>query len=1159
MDGKESPRKCPKCGASLLSQAKFCTQCGTRLVDSIAPTPGHKEPEIEPQTVQKPTIELDVVHPATTPSQLDTTLDYGLKLVSSVKENISNVIVLLGAVVILVAMAIVVVMLIPREFVSDIEVPPIEGTFFDLFVFLGLVTLLVKELTVFLGYIPKKETLDRWFSLVITIIWWTNLITLSMGLVETSLFFQIGFDVQTIFIILSLINFLIGLLYFWRYLEPLFSITFIVIIMSIVYLLQWIIPIVPIDYTILIFLTTFGVVIVSRHAKDTTIFIGLTVLLPLMFLSPYLLSNSNVIAILSLLISLPFIQTFLQYLLIKAPEKTNLTIKTLGELCGTLGMINVGFSVFYGYIPPELSVFLLSVPVIGFIILKVIYPNFQGTPLRDLTISVLLVFNLVFFEFIVINQLVLFGVALLLIAFSIFTSLEYIAIQQQNIHYYAESLLLISLVVVSLTNILFFWKICLLIIPLLTIMVLTLQKKPIDQRTAREFIFGSEILFLVAFLRTPAFDWIVIPVFSIIVLGGVFTLFISYDTNEKTTYSLDLTIFTLIFEVTLLVIMLWTKNSLEMLYPVFLLLILAFIISFTQTLKKLHVNFIWLNSTFIVCFGLMAYWNEFDAYLTVLVSFLMMLPILIEAFLSKDDQKDTTNQVVYRNRNLSISLSAIGLALIVFFEELDPISHGLLYLLIPIAWMALFLFEKSNYNALSVLSIILFPGFVFIFELGLKQTIFTPITEKPYLYLTLLALAVPIVVLQADQYRKQLQTLINPFVIGTALFSLILLVSFEIYEFQPEESMLLVFGLVIAIIVSILTIKWQYESVLLLIISFFPSTLYASYIDIPSSLGVHIIPIFPILLNFLMALKYMRTDLSVKLHEFLMLFYIGLFILFSPIKLIEYTTALIIAFNISWLFLGIIQGKTNQNTLILTNLMNSIFVLILVFFIEPPVSESYINEFGINIPLRTTLIFLVLVMISLVTILHLVSWQLTKIDPKDSYLMTLILVFNSSSFVLLLIPILFIMTDGLYFVILGILVVSAILLLFSISLYMRVTRLNQDITLACIYTTAVWVILSSLYFPNIELVFLWIFFAPLLMIVFLIKQEKTIVLLGAVFYFVAGLRLIDYTLEFLFSGIADWISILGLIIFGIELVSLGIYISISSKRSNNKNELVLEL
>lgn len=300
-----------------------------------------------------------------------------------------------------------------------------------------------------------------------------------------------------------------------------------------------------------------------------------------------------------------------------------------------------------------------------------------------------------------------------------------------------------------------------------------------------------------------------------------------------------------------------------------------------------------------------------------------------------------------------------------------------------------------------------------------------------------------------------------------------------------------------------------------------------------------------------MGIKYLKIDLSVILQEFLMLVYFGLFILFSPIKLIEYTTALFALFQTSWLFLGLIKRKFNQKTLILTNLVNSAFVLVLMVFIEPLIPELYLRELGIYFPLRTTLIGLTLIIILLIVFFHLVSWQIAKIDNDFSSLMAFVLIFNSSALILSSIQ-LAIRTTGLPLnsIIFGILVIFVLLLVSSIILYMSISRIKTEISLACIYTTAAWVILSSIYFTNIELVFLWLLFAPLMVLVFLAKQEKTIILVGIIFYFLAGLRLIEYTLEFLLSGTADWITILGLIVFGIELVSLGIYSSISGKNKN---------
>lgn len=1186
MDSEESPRKCPKCGVTLLPHAKFCTQCGTKLKlerilcpsctkklevgttscpycgsrvpEVITPPPDLKKPELVQQPVQEPKKEPTVVPPATTSNQIDKTLGQGFELVRSLRDNFSSVIVVLGAFSIIAAVALIIIVLLPKDIVSDVEIPPLEGVFFDLFVLLGLVALLTKELMVYLGYIPKKETLDRWFSFVLVLICWTNLITFSIGLVTTSLFFQIGLTLPAIFVFLSLLNFLIAFLYFRRYQEPLFSCTFIITIMSIVYLVQWIIPIDPVLYTAFIFLIVFGVVLVSHQVKDRILFTGLSVLLPLMFLSPYLLSNSIVIAIIILLVSFPYVEAILQKFI--AEEKQSINVKSLAELCSTFGMLNVGFSVFYGHLLPELSILMLTIPVLGFLALKVIFPDFQRLPLRDGATTIFLLFTLVFFDFILENLLILFGIAVLLVLYSTFTVFEYRTVQQKNFLHNFEFLLIASLVVVSMTKLLFIWKICFALIPLFTLLFIIQQKRSISRQTARGFVFGSEILVLLAFIQSSVFNWLIIPIISIIAIIGVYILLILNEEDNKIKYALDLTIFTLIFEATLLVMMLWTESSDEMLYPVVLLLLLTIIISITQIRQRITPNFSWINSTFIVCFGIMTYWNEFEVTWTVLMAFLTLLPMLIEGFSAKGKENFSTTDTFIKSRNLNISISAIGLALIVLFEELDPISHSVLFFAIPISWVILYLFDKRNFNSTSELLIIVFPGLIFIFEMLLRKTIFTPITDILYLYLTLMVFLIPIIVLQLEHlFQREIKTTINPFIIGTVLTSCIILVALWTYEFQPTEYLVLVSGVIFALIFSTFLIKWQYESILLLLISFFPSTLYAGYYDFPSSLALYLIPIFPILLNFVMGLKFMKTDLSVNLHEFFMLGYFGVFILFSPIKLIEYSTALFALFQTSWLFLGFLKRRINQKALILTNLVNSTFVLVLMVFIEPLIPESFITELGIEIPFRTTLIGLTLVVITIVMIFHLVSWQITKIDSDFSILMAFILIFNSSALILSFIQMIIRTTDvALNSITFGILIVFTILLVSSIVSYMKISKFKTEISLASIYTTAGWVILSSIYFTNIELVFLWLFFAPLMVLVFLAKQEKTLILIGILFYFMAGLRLIEHGLAFLLSGTTDWITILGLIVFGIELVSLGIFSSVSGKNNDKTNTLVQE-
>ncbi|MFX1424764.1 MAG: zinc ribbon domain-containing protein [Promethearchaeota archaeon] len=1181
MDSDESSRKCSKCGSILFPRAKFCTRCGTKaevkihcpscnkeleegtsscpfcgtsVSDLSSELPDQKRVEEVQQPVQEP---LEAPR-ARRPTQFDSTLDQGLKFFTSLRDNLSNAIVVLGAFSIIAAVALIIIILLPKDFVSDIEIPPLEGIIFDSFVILGLLALVVKELLVYLGYIPKKETLDRWLSLVLILICWTNLITFSIGLVDTSLLYQLGLKVPAIFLLLAIENLMIGFFYFRRYQETLFSGTFIIVIMSVIYLLQWIIPIEPIFYTTLVILTTFGIVGISRLVKDMILFIGLTILLPLMFFSPYLLSNSIVIIILSLLVIFPFIEAFLERSVIKDSEGRDIIMKSLGEFCSTFGMLNVAFSVFYGHLDPVFSLVLLSIPVLGFLGLKIGFPIFRKLPLRDLSTAIFLVFTLVFFDFVVKNLLILFGISVLLILYTTFTFLEYSTIELLNYRRYSELLLVTSLIAISLTRMEFLWKNALLIIPMFTFLIYIYQKKPINTFTVRGFVFGSELLILMAFLRSPFFDWLIIPTFSIILILGLLFLIISYE--NKFPYSLNLTIFSLIFEATLLVMMLWTKTSNEMLYPVFLLVIMAILISFIQLLQKTSPNFFWLNSTFIVCFGLMTYWNEFEPIMTILITSLLILPTLLVIILSRGIQDSLEVETITKNQNLNISLSALGLALVVFFEELDPISHSLLFLVGPIIWMVLILFEKRNPNTISVLSILTYPAIIFICEMMLKETIFTPITDNTYLYLTLITLAIPAITLQIEQFiRKKDQTIINPLIIGTALVSLILLVAFSIYEFQPIEPLILVLGVVVAVLISMLLIKWQYESIILILISFFPSTLYAGYYDLPSFLALYLIPIFPILLNFVMGLKFMKTALSVKLHEFSLLGYFVVFILVSPIRMIEYTTALFALFHVSWLVLTILTRKLAQKIFILTNMVNSILVLILMVLIDPLIPDSFISELGFTFSIKTTLICLILIILILVIIFHILGWQVSEINVDLSYLMTFILIFNSSAFVLSAIQLMIRLTEvPLSSVVFGILLVSTILLVTSIISYRYIGRLKTEVSLAWIFAASTWVILSSFYFDTFELVFFWLILAPIMVLVFLATREKSMILIGFIFYLIAGLRLIEHFFEFLLSGTADWLTILGLIVFGVELVSLGIYSSVSG-RNNNVNGIVQEV
>ena len=91
------------------------------------------------------------------------------------------------------------------------------------------------------------------------------------------------------------------------------------------------------------------------------------------------------------------------------------------------------------------------------------------------------------------------------------------------------------------------------------------------------------------------------------------------------------------------------------------------------------------------------------------------------------------------------------------------------------------------------------------------------------------------------------------------------------------------------------------------------------------------------------------------------------------------------------------------------------------------------------------------------------------------------------------------------------------------------------------------------FFKNIysELVFLSLILAPLFFIIFLTKRDNDLALFGFIFHVFAGLRIIENTLNFITLGKTNWLTILALIVFGLELVTLGIFASLKRKPNNN--------
>ncbi|MFX0181820.1 MAG: hypothetical protein ACFE95_01960, partial [Candidatus Hodarchaeota archaeon] len=1142
----------------------FCMKCGSRYPDVILPPTDQIEQELEKPPVQVPISESEEdkeeeeeeeTEPEIILEQPIGIVEQGLNYLRLLRERFSTILVLLGALAIIVAISFSLLVLLPEELISDIEIPPIEGMVFDIFVIVGLIAIISKEGTVFLGYIPKKETLDRWFSFVLILIFWVNLVTFSLGLVETSIFLVIELSFQLIFIFLSIILLLLSFMYFGRFKEPIFSMALSIALMSVLYLIQWIVPIEPLWFTILIYISIAFLLVIARF--DKVPFIGGKLLMPIMFLSPYLLSNSSVIAILALMVSFPFIEIFLSRYLLREKFAKNLAIQSIGEISSLLGLITVSFSVFYGYIDVVIAFFLLAIPVLGLISLKTIQPTLRINPGRDLALIVYLAFITAFFDIIINDLLVLTGISFLLVFQSSFTFFEYRDILQNHYREYTAILLLISLIIISLSKIDFFLKNCLIIVPLAVLLVLIIRKKAIDTKIVQSVVFGTEILILLSFVRTPLIDWLIIPVFGVLVIIGVSTLILFNKTSTKAKYSFDLLIFTILFETVLLGITLGMRNREEMLIPVFILIMLAGIISVMQVFRPISYEFLWLNASFVVCFGIMTFWNEFDTHWIVLTSTILVLPILLEIPLMKGIQKPEAIETFTKNFNLNFSFSAISLFLITFFEELDPFSHSLLFLIITVTWVLLYLLGKQS--NLGICAILVFPGMIFIFELLLNQSLFTPISETTYyLYPILLVMIFPAIVFQMEYFLRKREferITVTPFVIGTSILALVLAVAFMIYNFDPNEYLVLILGFIFMLLVSTFLIKWQYESIILIIISSFPPIFYLNYLEL-SPFIFYLLPILPILVNFLIGMRYFKTSLSIKLHELLLLIYIILFIFLDPTQIYEFSTALATLFLISWQFLAGMKQQVDQEAFILTNLFNSALIAVIIFFIDPLAPDTSLTYGGMTISLTTISIGIILLLVTLTMILQLINWQFSNIISKLTPLMIINLIFNSSSMILSSILILTRISNlNIESMALGILLGSTVLLLLSIFLYTKISFIKSQIMVACVCTASIWILISSLYFSNMELFFLWILIAPLLMIVYITKQERSIAAIGIAIYFVAGIRLIDNTLDFIVLGTTDWLTILGLILFGIELVTLGIYASLAKKSMNHRQPL----
>jgi hypothetical protein len=510
--------------------------------------------------------------------------------------------------------------------------------------------------------------------------------------------------------------------------------------------------------------------------------------------------------------------------------------------------------------------------------------------------------------------------------------------------------------------------------------------------------------------------------------------------------------------------------------------------------------------------------------------------------------KSSFSTATHKIFNLNISLSGIGLALIIFFEELSPINHGLIYLIVVITWLGMYFSSRNSLGNLSVLTILTLPGIIFFFEMLLHETIFTPITETNYLFSTSIVILLPILLLQFDKSFLKKETsaiIISPIVIGITVFTLLSVIAFLIYDFTEWESFIIIIGISIGIIVSTIFIEWQYESGLLILISSIPPLFYLTYLE-SLSYVFYLLPLLPIIVNFFIGFQYFKTSLSIRLQEIIIAVYLILFVVFNPIQILVYSTALVSLYLVSWQILGLIKRKQHKATFILTNTTNAGLVLGLTLLLDPLPQDFFVLELTVSLILAFG--YLVIVFTSVSTVLHLLYWQFKEIEGNFSFFMTLTLIFDSSAVIMALIALLTRYTglkleDILFFILIS----TIVLVLLFILVYTKDFIIKSQISAGCLYVTTIWLILSSAYSPVIETVFLWMLFAPLLMIVFITKRDKSIGLIGLILYLVAGVQLLTQTLDFMLLGDTEWVTILGLIIYGIEMVTLGIYASITSK------------
>jgi len=204
--------------------------------------------------------------------------------------------------------------------------------------------------------------------------------------------------------------------------------------------------------------------------------------------------------------------------------------------------------------------------------------------------------------------------------------------------------------------------------------------------------------------------------------------------------------------------------------------------------------------------------------------------------------------------------------------------------------------------------------------------------------------------------------------------------------------------------------------------------------------------------------------------------------------------------------------------------------------------SANIDDFPSVLNLNTFFLVLSYIMIALSTILSVIYWQVKQESVTLPILLSGSLVANFSS-LLVVIGSFFIRTTDLILsaIAFGYLIIFSCFLFLGLVTNFRFTGLNSGIISSVILATSSWVVISSTFFHNIELIFLWILFAPILVAHYLHKKEFIYLALGVIFYTLSSIRLLEMILDSLQTGITNWLGIIGLVLLGVELLSIGIY------------------